>query len=60
MRIRRSNNVIEFYYDRNGNNKTPNARVTFAEQAINCFKRHGWKVIVKVLKGSENHTTISS
>jgi hypothetical protein len=28
--------------------------VTFAEQAINCFKRHGWKVIVKVLKGSEN------
>jgi hypothetical protein len=52
--------VIEFYHDRNGNNKTPNARVTFAE-AINCFKRHGWKVIVKVLKGSEkHHTTISS
>jgi len=51
---KKSNNVIEFYYDRNGNNKQPNARVTFAEQAINCFKRNGWKVIVKVRKGSEN------
>lgn len=48
------NNVIEFYYDRNGNNKTINTRVTFAEQAINCFKRNGWKVITKVRKGSEN------
>ncbi len=48
------NNVVEFYYDRNGNNKTPNSRVTFAEQAIACFKRNGWKVIVKVRKGSEN------
>lgn len=48
------NNVIEFYYDRNGNNKTPNSRVTFAEQAIGCLKRNGWKVIVKVRKGSEN------
>jgi hypothetical protein len=51
---KKSNNVIEFYYDRNGNNKTPNARVTFAEQAIGCLKRNGWKVIVKVRKGSEN------
>jgi hypothetical protein len=51
---KKSNNVIEFYYDRNGNNKQANARVTFAEQAINCFKRNGWKVIVKVRKGSEN------
>jgi hypothetical protein len=48
------NNVIEFYFDRNGNSKTPNARVTFAEQAIGCLKRAGWKVIVKVRKGSEN------
>lgn len=48
------NNIVEFYFDRNGNNNTPNARVTFAEQAINCFKRNGWKVIVKVRKGSEN------
>lgn len=48
------NNVIEFYFDRNGNNKTPNSRVTFAEQAIDCFKKNGWKVIQKVRKGSEN------
>lgn len=48
------NNVIEFYFDRNGNNRTPNARITFAEQAINVFKRNGWKVVVKVRKGSEN------
>jgi hypothetical protein len=48
------NNVIEFYYDRNGNNKTPNSRVTFADQAIGCFKSNGWKVINKVRKGSEN------
>jgi hypothetical protein len=51
---KKSNNVIEFYFDRNGNNKTPNSRITFAEQAIGCFKRHGWKVIIKVRKGSEN------
>lgn len=48
------NNVIEFYYDRNGNNKQANSRLTFAEQAIECFKRNGWKVITKVRKGSEN------
>lgn len=51
---KRSNNVVEFYYDRNGNNKTPNSRLTFAEQAIAAFKRNGWKVIVKVRKGMEN------
>lgn len=49
-----SNNVIEFYFDRNGNNKTPNSRVTFAEQVVECLKKLGWKVIVKVRKGSEN------
>lgn len=48
------NNTIEFYYDRNGNNKTPNSRVTFAEQATECLKRLGWKVIAKVRKGQEN------
>lgn len=47
-------NVIEFYFDRNGNNRQANARLTFAEQAIECFKRNGWKVVVKVRKGSEN------
>jgi hypothetical protein len=51
---KRHNNVIEFYYDRNGNNKQANSRVTFAEQAILALKRNGWKVIVKVRKGSEN------
>jgi hypothetical protein len=51
---KKHNNAIEFYYDRNGNNKTPNSRVTFAEQAIDCLKRQGWKVLVKVRKGAEN------
>lgn len=47
-------NVIEFYFDRNGNNKTPNSRLTFAEQAIECLKAKGWKVNVRVRKGTEN------
>lgn len=51
---KKNNNVIEFYYDRNGNNKTPNARLTFAEQAIGRLKAAGWKVNVKVRRGSEN------
>ena len=51
---KKHNNVIEFYYDRNGNNKQANSRLTFAEQAIVALKRNGWKVIVKVRKGSEN------
>lgn len=51
---REYNSSIEFYYDRNGNNNTPNSRITFAEQAINCFKALGWKAISKVRKGSEN------
>lgn len=48
------NNTIEFYYDRNGNNVTPNSRLTFAEQAIECLKKLGWKVIPKIRKGTEN------
>lgn len=48
------NNSIEFYYDRNGNNTTPNSRLTFAEQATECLKKQGWKVIAKVRKGTEN------
>lgn len=48
------NNLIEFYYDRNGNNKTPNSRLTFAEQAVKCLNSKGWKVSTKVRKGSEN------
>lgn len=51
---KKHNNVIEFYFDRNGNNKQANSRLTFAEQAIVALKRNGWKVIVKVRKGSEN------
>lgn len=51
---KRANNVIEFYQDRNGNNKQPNSRFTYAEQAIAALKRNGWKVIVKVRKGMEN------
>ena len=51
---KRYNNVVEFYCDRNGHNKTPNARLTFAEQAIAALRSQGWKVIVKVRKGQEN------
>lgn len=51
---KKHNNVIELYYDRNGNNNQANSRLTFAEQAIAALKRNGWKVIVKVRKGSEN------
>jgi hypothetical protein len=48
------NNIIEFYFDRNGNNRQPNSRSTFAEQAIECFKAKGWKAIAKVRRGTEN------
>jgi hypothetical protein len=38
---------IYLYYDRNGNNRQANSKLTFAEQAIAAFKRNGWKVTVK-------------
>lgn len=41
------NKEVELYYDRNGNNRTANSRITFAEQAINALKKAGWRVIVK-------------
>ena len=52
--IRKTSRIIDFYFDRNGNNKTPNSRITFAEQAVDCFKKLGWKVRIKVRKGQEN------
>lgn len=42
-----SKKEIHLYYDRNGNNRQANSRLTLAEQAIAAFKRNGWKVIVK-------------
>lgn len=39
--------IIYYYYDRNGNNRTANSPITFAEQAISLLKSAGWKVIVK-------------
>ncbi|CAL2105489.1 conserved hypothetical protein [Tenacibaculum sp. 190524A02b] len=42
-----SKKVIHLYYDRNGNNRQANSKITMAEQAIAAFKRNGWKVIVK-------------
>lgn len=39
--------VIHLYYDRNGNNRQANSKLTMAEQAIAAFKRNGWKVVVK-------------
>lgn len=51
---KKTNNVIEFYQDRNGNNRQPNSRLTFAQQAEAAFKRNGWKVVQKVRKGQEN------
>lgn len=48
--LKASNNTIEFYFDRNGNSKVANSRITFAEQAGAAFKRNGWKVIFKTHK----------
>ena len=42
------NNTVELYFDRNGNTRQPNSRLTFAEQAAAALKRNGWKVLVKV------------
>ena len=39
--------TILLYYDRNGNNRQANSKITIAEQAISAFKRNGWKVVVK-------------
>ena len=38
---------IHLYYDRSGNSKQANSKITLAEQAISAFKRNGWKVIIK-------------
>jgi hypothetical protein len=39
--------VIHLYYDRNGNARQANSKLTLAQQAIAGFKRNGWKVIEK-------------
>lgn len=48
--FKRWNNKIDFYYDRNGNNRTANSKLTFAEQAGTVFKKNGWKVNYKTRK----------
>ena len=42
-----ANKIIYLYYDRNGNNRQANSRLTLAEQAVNAFKNQGWKVVIK-------------
>ena len=39
--------VIHFYYDRNGNTRVANSKMTYAEQAIKIMRDAGWRVIVK-------------
>lgn len=40
---------IYFYYDRNGNSRQANSRLTLAEQATEVFHKHGWTVIPKTI-----------
>lgn len=35
---------VYFYYDRTGNNDTANSKMTYAEQAADILKKHGWTV----------------
>jgi hypothetical protein len=35
---------IYFYYDRTGNNRTANSKMTFADQAKELLESHGWTV----------------
>lgn len=44
---RHQNKTIEFYYDRNGNSRVANSRLTYSEQAVNILKKNGWKVKIK-------------
>lgn len=49
------NKTIVFYRDRYGDHRNPNvlnAR-SYNDQAVDCFRRAGWNVIVKVHKGME-------
>lgn len=39
---------IEFYYDRNGNNRRPDSKKTFAEETQQRFENAGWTVSKKV------------
>lgn len=41
------NKRIYFYYDRNGNSRVANSKLTFAQQATEILRRKGWTVIPK-------------
>ena len=41
------NKVIYFYYDRNGNSRVANSRLTFSEQVIGILRKNNWTVIPK-------------
>ncbi|TXK73948.1 terminase large subunit domain-containing protein [Mesonia sp. HuA40] len=36
--------TVYFYYDRTGNNRTANSKMTFADQAKEIMENHGWTV----------------
>lgn len=38
------NKTVYFYYDRTGNNRTANSKMTFADQAKEIMENHGWIV----------------
>lgn len=43
---------IDMWYDRTGNNRVPNSRITYAQQAKRIFEKHGWTVNLKTKGGS--------
>ena len=44
---------MEIYYDNTGNNRVPNSRYTYAQQAKAIFERKGWSVSLRT-KGGTN------
>ncbi len=46
---------VEFYYDRNGNSKVANSKLTYAEQVEAILKRHRWKVYRKTTGADPLH-----
>ncbi len=41
--------TVKFYYDRQGNSRTANSKKTFADQASDIMRNHGWKVEKKTI-----------
>lgn len=46
---------IKFYYDRAGNSRTANSKMTFAEQATDIMNKNGWKVEMLTIGSNPNY-----